>query len=100
MAYAEEREVKVSYVHNLLAVCFVVHNFDQCIYFALGGKAEVLESIACFLKLTSGITYYALCRLTGRGTVEFTIERGDGSTFFPTTGGEPKSLATVQVCLS
>ncbi|XP_038981703.1 peptidyl-prolyl cis-trans isomerase CYP37, chloroplastic isoform X2 [Phoenix dactylifera] len=41
--------------------------------------------------------YLKYPRLTGRGTVEFTIERGDGSTFFPTAGGEPKSLATVQV---
>nr|XP_019704130.1 peptidyl-prolyl cis-trans isomerase CYP37, chloroplastic isoform X2 [Elaeis guineensis] len=43
--------------------------------------------------------YLKYPRLTGRGTVEFTIERGDGSTFFPTAGGEPKSLATVQVVL-
>ncbi|XP_024312458.1 peptidyl-prolyl cis-trans isomerase CYP37, chloroplastic isoform X3 [Brachypodium distachyon] len=36
-------------------------------------------------------------RLTGRGVVEFAVEKGDGSTFFPTAGGEPKSVATIQV---
>lgn len=43
--------------------------------------------------------YLKYPRLTGRGTVEFTFEKGDGSTFFPTAGGEPESLATVQVIL-
>lgn len=37
-------------------------------------------------------------RLTGRGTVEFIIEKVDGGTFFPTAGGQPQTLATVQVC--
>ncbi|KAM0898615.1 hypothetical protein ACQ4PT_021786 [Festuca glaucescens] len=36
-------------------------------------------------------------RLTGRGVVEFTVEKGDGSTFVPTAGGEPKRVATLQV---
>lgn len=36
-------------------------------------------------------------RLSGRGTVEFTIEKGDGSTFTPQAGGEAKSTATIQV---
>jgi len=35
-------------------------------------------------------------RLSGRGTVEFTIEKGDGSTFSP-VGGEQKNTATIQV---
>ncbi|GJN32753.1 hypothetical protein PR202_gb21276 [Eleusine coracana subsp. coracana] len=39
----------------------------------------------------------AVNRLTGRGVVEFTLEKGDGSTFFPSGGGEPKSVATIQV---
>lgn len=39
-----------------------------------------------------------LSRLTGRGVVEFTVEKGDGSTFFPSAGGEAKSTATIQVC--
>eukprot|EP00262_Sarcandra_glabra_P018336 TRINITY_DN6528_c0_g3_i1.p1 TRINITY_DN6528_c0_g3~~TRINITY_DN6528_c0_g3_i1.p1 ORF type:complete len:368 (+),score=65.58 TRINITY_DN6528_c0_g3_i1:85-1104(+) len=38
-------------------------------------------------------------RLTGRGIVEFTIQKGDGSTFFPAAGGEPKNLATIQVVI-
>ncbi|RLM84431.1 peptidyl-prolyl cis-trans isomerase CYP37, chloroplastic [Panicum miliaceum] len=41
----------------------------------------------------------AINRLTGRGVVEFTVEKGDGSTFFPTGGGEPKSVATIQVVI-
>lgn len=38
-----------------------------------------------------------ICRLTGRGIVEFTIEKGDGSAFSPEAGGEPRKTATVQV---
>ncbi|KAL5197392.1 hypothetical protein ABZP36_000904 [Zizania latifolia] len=37
--------------------------------------------------------YLEYPRLTGRGIVEFSVEKGDGSTFFPTAGGEPKSVA-------
>ncbi|XP_014494604.1 peptidyl-prolyl cis-trans isomerase CYP37, chloroplastic [Vigna radiata var. radiata] len=37
-------------------------------------------------------------RLSGRGTVEFTIEKGDGSTFSP-VGGEQKNTATIQVVI-
>lgn len=44
------------------------------------------------------MTFVVFCRLTGRGTVEFTIEKGDGSTFSPDSGGEQKKLATIQVC--
>ncbi|PKA47898.1 Peptidyl-prolyl cis-trans isomerase CYP37, chloroplastic [Apostasia shenzhenica] len=40
--------------------------------------------------------YLELPRLTGRGLVEFIIEKGDGSTFFPSAGGEPKNFAMVQ----
>ncbi|KAL6656778.1 hypothetical protein ACP70R_004558 [Stipagrostis hirtigluma subsp. patula] len=43
--------------------------------------------------------YLEYPRLTGRGVVEFTVEKGDGSTFFPTAGGEPKSVATIQVVI-
>ncbi|XXG71699.1 hypothetical protein AAC387_Pa07g0964 [Persea americana] len=43
--------------------------------------------------------YLKYPRLTGRGTVEFTIEKGDGSSFSPDSGGEPKKLATIQVVL-
>ena len=37
-------------------------------------------------------------RLSGRGTVAFTIEKGDGSTFSP-VGGEQKNTATIQVVI-
>ncbi|KMT13019.1 hypothetical protein BVRB_4g087340 [Beta vulgaris subsp. vulgaris] len=43
--------------------------------------------------------YLKYPRLNGRGTVEFTIEKVDGSTFSPQTGGEAKSTATVQVVI-
>ncbi|KAM6553552.1 hypothetical protein CsatB_014314 [Cannabis sativa] len=38
-------------------------------------------------------------RLTGRGIVEFTIEKGDGSTFSPESGGEQRKTATIQVVI-
>ncbi|XP_078432876.1 cyclophilin-like peptidyl-prolyl cis-trans isomerase family protein [Wolffia australiana] len=43
--------------------------------------------------------YSAYPRLTGRGVVELTVEKGDGSTFFPSGGGEPKNSATIQIVL-
>lgn len=43
--------------------------------------------------------YLKYPRLTGRGVVEFTIEKGDGTTFFPSAGGEPKGSATIQVTI-
>ncbi|XP_061373861.1 peptidyl-prolyl cis-trans isomerase CYP37, chloroplastic [Gastrolobium bilobum] len=42
--------------------------------------------------------YMQYPRLSGRGTVEFTIEKGDGSTFSP-VGGEQRNTATIQVVL-
>lgn len=30
--------------------------------------------------------------------MEFTIEKGDGSTFSPEAGGESRKTATIQVC--
>nr|DAD20853.1 TPA_asm: hypothetical protein HUJ06_022316 [Nelumbo nucifera] len=43
--------------------------------------------------------YLKYPRLTGRGTVEFTIEKGDGTTFSPASGGEPRKSAIIQVVL-
>lgn len=40
-----------------------------------------------------------LFRLNGRGIVEFTIERGDGSAFSPESGGEPRKTAIIQVTI-
>ncbi|CAI0375936.1 unnamed protein product [Linum tenue] len=37
------------------------------------------------------------CRLNGRGTVEFTIEKGDGSAFSPEAGGESRKTVKIQV---
>ncbi|KAF9590462.1 hypothetical protein IFM89_035339 [Coptis chinensis] len=42
--------------------------------------------------------YLKYPRLTGRGTVEFTIEKGDGSTFSPVSG-KSKSQAVIQVVI-
>lgn len=36
-------------------------------------------------------------RLAGRGTVEITIEKGDGSTFSAEAGGDQRKSATIQV---
>lgn len=43
--------------------------------------------------------YLKYPRLTGRGTVEFTIEKGDGSSFSPEAGGELRKTATLQVVI-
>ncbi|KAH7859651.1 hypothetical protein Vadar_003768 [Vaccinium darrowii] len=43
--------------------------------------------------------YLKYPRLTGRGIVDLVIEKGDGSTFSPAAGGEPRKTATIQVVL-
>ncbi|WRX28421.1 Cyclophilin-type peptidyl-prolyl cis-trans isomerase domain - like 10 [Theobroma cacao] len=43
--------------------------------------------------------YLKYPRLTGRAVVELNIEKGDGSSFTPEAGGEPRKTATVQVVL-
>ncbi|XP_031266792.1 peptidyl-prolyl cis-trans isomerase CYP37, chloroplastic-like [Pistacia vera] len=43
--------------------------------------------------------YLKYPRLTGRGIVELTIEKGDGSSFSPEAGGEQRKTATIQVVL-
>ncbi|XVE50361.1 hypothetical protein DITRI_Ditri01bG0156300 [Diplodiscus trichospermus] len=43
--------------------------------------------------------YLSYPRLTGRAIVELTIEKGDGSSFSPEAGGEPRKTATIQVVL-
>jgi hypothetical protein len=40
---------------------------------------------------------FLICRLNGRGIVEFTIGKGDGSTFSPEAGGESRKTAIIQV---
>ncbi|CAI8606972.1 unnamed protein product [Vicia faba] len=42
--------------------------------------------------------YMQYPRLSGRGTVEFIVEKGDGSTFSP-VGGEERKTATIQVVI-
>ncbi|XVF04121.1 hypothetical protein REPUB_Repub05bG0054700 [Reevesia pubescens] len=43
--------------------------------------------------------YLKYPRLTGRGVVELTIEKGDGSSFSAEAGGEQRKTATIQVVL-
>ncbi|KAL9236389.1 hypothetical protein vseg_011067 [Gypsophila vaccaria] len=43
--------------------------------------------------------YLKYPRLSGRGMVEFTIEKGDGSKFTSQAGGEAKNIATIQVVI-
>ena len=50
------------------------------------------------LSLNEKSIVHIIRRLIGRGTIEFAIEKGDGSTFSPEAGGEPRKTATIQVC--
>lgn len=43
--------------------------------------------------------YQKYPRLTGRATVEFTVKRGDGSTFTVAAGGGPKDVGKIEVVL-
>ncbi|KAF3453651.1 hypothetical protein FNV43_RR04092 [Rhamnella rubrinervis] len=43
--------------------------------------------------------YLKYPRLTGRGIVEFIIEKVDGSTFSPEAGGEVRKTATIQIVI-
>ncbi|XP_057249940.1 peptidyl-prolyl cis-trans isomerase CYP37, chloroplastic isoform X4 [Beta vulgaris subsp. vulgaris] len=61
--------------------------------------ASLIDGKAPGLSFLLPQQYLKYPRLNGRGTVEFTIEKVDGSTFSPQTGGEAKSTATVQVVI-
>lgn len=41
--------------------------------------------------------FFHVCRLTGRATVQFVLEKGDGSLFTVAAGGGPQKKAEVQV---
>lgn len=57
---------------------------------------RLCNDIICAVSRIS-IFSFNTCRLTGRGIVELTIEKGDGSTFSPEAGGEPRKTAKIQV---
>lgn len=57
---------------------------------------RLCKDIICVVSRIS-IFCFETCRLIGRGTVELTIEKGDGSTFSPEAGGEARKTATIQV---
>lgn len=59
---------------------------------------RLCNDIICAVSRIS-IFCFKTCRFTGRGTVELTIEKGDGSTFSPEAGGEPRKTATIQVVI-
>ncbi|KAL8167330.1 hypothetical protein V2J09_008829 [Rumex salicifolius] len=62
------------------------------------GLASALDTVA-ELELLQGCNFcYRNNILTGRGIVEFTIEKGDGSAFLP-EAGVAKSTATIQVVI-
>ncbi|XP_043689482.1 peptidyl-prolyl cis-trans isomerase CYP37, chloroplastic [Telopea speciosissima] len=70
------------------------------------GLASSLETVAELELLQApGLSfllpeqYLKYPRLAGRGTVEFTIQKSDGSAFYPAAGGEPRNVATMQVVL-
>ncbi|TQD78827.1 hypothetical protein C1H46_035607 [Malus baccata] len=58
---------------------------------------KVSVGLASSLDIIAELGLLQTCRLTGRGTVELTIEKGDGSTISPEAGGEPRKTATIQV---
>ncbi|WCJ42222.1 Cyclophilin-like peptidyl-prolyl cis-trans isomerase family protein [Euphorbia peplus] len=60
-------------------------------------ELELLQAPGLSFLLPAQYSEYP--RLAGRGTVEFTLEKGDGSTFSPEAGGEPRSTAKIQVVL-
>ncbi|KAJ8527751.1 hypothetical protein K7X08_015202 [Anisodus acutangulus] len=69
------------------------------------GLASTLDTVAQLeLLLAPGLSvllpqqYLKYPRLTGRGIVEFTVEKVDGSTFSPEAAGEAESTAKIQVC--
>ncbi|ONI12853.1 hypothetical protein PRUPE_4G187400 [Prunus persica] len=59
---------------------------------------RLCNDIICAVSRIS-IFSFNTCRLTGRGIVELTIEKGDGSTFSPEAGGEPRKTAKIQVVI-
>ncbi|KAH9627346.1 hypothetical protein KSS87_020301 [Heliosperma pusillum] len=60
-------------------------------------EMELLQHDMAYSEIFAQIT--CEMRFSGRGTVEFTIEKGDGSTFSPQSGGEAKNTATIQVVI-
>ncbi|XP_074311059.1 peptidyl-prolyl cis-trans isomerase CYP37, chloroplastic isoform X2 [Silene latifolia] len=60
-------------------------------------EMELLQAPGLSFLLPAEYSKYP--RFSGRGTVEFTIEKGDGSTFSPQSGGEAKHTATIQVVI-
>ncbi|CAN8269298.1 unnamed protein product [Cochlearia groenlandica] len=70
------------------------------------GLASSLDTVAELeLLQASGLSfllpqqYLNYPRLAGRGTVEITIEKCDGSTFSPETGGDQRKSATIQLVI-
>ncbi|CAA7058094.1 unnamed protein product [Microthlaspi erraticum] len=70
------------------------------------GLASSLDTVAELeLLQASGLSfllpqqYLNYPRLAGRGTVEITFEKGDGSTFSAETGGDQRKSATIQVVI-
>lgn len=55
--------------------------------------------MALILGVWRRFNFLCKCRLAGRGTVEITIEKGDGSTFSPEAGGDQRKSATIQVII-
>ncbi|CAH2053627.1 unnamed protein product, partial [Thlaspi arvense] len=70
-----------------------------------GGLQALLKSIKnqdpdkVSIGLASSLDTVAELELAGRGTVEITIEKGDGSTFQAQAGGDSRKSATIQVVI-
>ncbi|XP_055960533.1 peptidyl-prolyl cis-trans isomerase CYP37, chloroplastic isoform X2 [Mercurialis annua] len=61
--------------------------------------ASLIDGKAPGLQFLLPAQYLKYPRLTGRATVEFTVEKADGSAFSPESGGEPRKTAKIQVVL-
>lgn len=86
---------------NLIEV--IKQNDPDKISFVLQSSLDTLAELELLqapgLSFLLPVQYLNYPRLTGRGVVKFIIEKTDGSTFFPSVGGEAKSFATIQAVL-
>lgn len=79
-------------------LCFPHHSSRSCSWKVFWDCPISRLCIGIFDTWTGNSCFFLIYRLTGRGIVEFTIEKGDGSTFSPEAGGELRKTATIQVC--
>ncbi|KAJ4976494.1 hypothetical protein NE237_001600 [Protea cynaroides] len=81
----------VAELELLQLICFALClSYDKDMMKIFGTSQQFHSSWAPGLSFLLPEQYLKYPRLTGRGTVEFTIKKGDGSAFSPAAGGEPR----------